>query len=152
MEMPNPETSAGEPCPGVQKFLARQPIFDRHGGAIGYEILLRSSLNNFFQPQPGHDTSTLIVDNYLLFGLEALTGGRKVFLNFTRDALVQGYAVLLPSKYVVVEVLEDIEPDDEVLAACQRLRKAGYTIALDDFVFVTTQVAYGGTEAEGISG
>lgn len=118
-----------------QKFLARQPIFDRQGTALGYEILFRSSLNNYFQPQPGKDLSMFMVDNYLLFGLEALTGGKRAFLNFTRDALVQDYAALLSSKHVVVEILEDIEPDDEVLAACQRLKKAGYTIALDDFVF-----------------
>jgi c-di-GMP-related signal transduction protein len=121
--------------PGFQKFLARQPIFDRHGDALGYEILLRSSLDNYFQAPPGRDTSALIVDNYLLFGLDALTGGRKAFLNFTRDALVQDYAALLPNKHVVVELLENIEPDDEVLAACLRLKKAGFTIALDDFIF-----------------
>jgi c-di-GMP-related signal transduction protein len=129
------EPITAESIRGVQKFLARQPIFDRQGGAMGYEILFRSGLNNFFQPQPDHDASALIVDNYLLFGLEALTGGRKAFLNFTRDALIKDYAALLPSQFVVVEILEDIEPDDEVIAACQRLRKNGYTIALDDFVY-----------------
>jgi EAL and modified HD-GYP domain-containing signal transduction protein len=34
----------------------------------------------------------------------------------------------------VLEVTEDIDPDDEVVEACGRLRKAGYAIALDDFV------------------
>lgn len=134
-QTPAPAVTVNHNHTGFQKFLARQPIFDRHGGALGYEILLRSSLNNYFQAQPGNDTSALIVDNYLLFGLEALTGGRKAFLNFTRDALVQDYAALLPNKHVVVELLENIEPDEEVLAACQRLKKAGYTIALDDFIF-----------------
>jgi len=33
----------------------------------------------------------------------------------------------------VVEILESVEPDDLVMAACQRLKEAGYTIALDDF-------------------
>ncbi len=132
----NPESEALPPetSPNHQKFLARQPIFDRQGVALGYEILFRSSLNNYFQSQPGKDMSMFVVDNYLLFGLEALTGGKKAFLNFTRDALIQDYAALLSKKHVVVEVLEDIQPDEEVLAACQRLKKAGYTIALDDFV------------------
>src|SRR4029077_7442053 len=34
----------------------------------------------------------------------------------------------------VVEVLESVEPDDLVIAACQRLKEAGYMIALDGFV------------------
>jgi c-di-GMP-related signal transduction protein len=40
----------------------------------------------------------------------------------------------LPSGQTVVEVLEDVEPDDAVTAACQGLKEAGYLIALDDFV------------------
>jgi c-di-GMP-related signal transduction protein len=123
-------------CPeqGNRKFLARQPIFDRLGATVGYEILFRSSLDNYFQSRPGCDASALIVDNYLLFGLQALTGGRKAFLNFSRDALINDYAALLPSEHVVVEILEDVEPDGEVVAACRRLKEAGYCIALDDFV------------------
>jgi c-di-GMP-related signal transduction protein len=35
---------------------------------------------------------------------------------------------------VVVEILENIQPDEEVVDACRRLKEAGYTIALDDFV------------------
>jgi EAL and modified HD-GYP domain-containing signal transduction protein len=35
---------------------------------------------------------------------------------------------------VVVEVLETVPPDREVVEACRRLKQAGYTIALDDFV------------------
>lgn len=40
---------------------------------------------------------------------------------------------MLPQEAIVVEILEVVEPDAEVLAACRRLRQAGYTIALDDF-------------------
>ena len=32
----------------------------------------------------------------------------------------------------MVEILEGIEPDDEVLAGCRRLRSEGFTLALDD--------------------
>ena len=35
---------------------------------------------------------------------------------------------------MVVEILEDIPADREVIAACQRLKDAGYTLALDDVV------------------
>jgi len=35
----------------------------------------------------------------------------------------------------VVELLETVEPDPEVLQACQKLKQAGYLIAMDDFVY-----------------
>lgn len=35
----------------------------------------------------------------------------------------------------MVEVLEDVNPDEKVLAACQELVAKGYKLALDDFVF-----------------
>ena len=36
---------------------------------------------------------------------------------------------------IVLEILEDIEPDAEVQARCAELDKAGFKIALDDWVF-----------------
>jgi EAL and modified HD-GYP domain-containing signal transduction protein len=43
--------------------------------------------------------------------------------------------MLLPSSQTVAEILESVPPDDQVLAACQRLKEGGYMIALDDFTF-----------------
>ena len=40
---------------------------------------------------------------------------------------------LLPPHRVVAEILETVEPEDRVVAACKRLKEAGYRIALDDF-------------------
>ena len=36
---------------------------------------------------------------------------------------------------MIIEVLEDIEPTEEVLELCKKLKSLGYTIALDDFVY-----------------
>jgi c-di-GMP-related signal transduction protein len=40
---------------------------------------------------------------------------------------------LLPSNQTVVEILENVEPEERVVAACKRLKEAGYLLALDDF-------------------
>jgi c-di-GMP-related signal transduction protein len=129
-----PAMSTSDRSLGIQKFMARQPIFDLGRSVLGYELLFRTSLENYFQPAPGGNTSECVVDNYLLFGLDALTGGRRAFVNFTREALIQDYPMLLPREQIVVEILEEVRPDDQVLAACRRLKNAGYTIALDDFL------------------
>ncbi len=60
--------------------------------------------------------------------------GQRAFINCTRDLLLKDGITLLPSSQTVVEVLESIEPDDLVIAACERLNIAGYSIALDDYV------------------
>ena len=54
-------------------------------------------------------------------------------MNCTRDVLLKDYMTLLPSTLAVAEVLESVPPDDLVVAALQRLKQAGYLIALDDF-------------------
>src|SRR5690606_12078511 len=69
-----------------------------------------------------------------LVGLRELTEGRKAFINFTRDLLVDNFAEVLPPAGTVIEVLENVPPDPDVVAACKRLKDQGFTLALDDFV------------------
>ena len=35
----------------------------------------------------------------------------------------------------MVEILEDVDPNEQVISACNDIAKAGYSLALDDFVF-----------------
>ena len=74
-----------------------------------------------------------MLDSSLIMGLDVLCNGGRAFVNCTRDMLLKDYVTLLPSSQTVVEILESVEPDDLVMAACQRLKEAGYMIALDDF-------------------
>jgi EAL and modified HD-GYP domain-containing signal transduction protein len=67
-------------------------------------------------------------------GLDVLCDGRRAFVNCTRDTLLKGLVMLLPSTTTVVEVLETVPADAEVVAACRSLKEAGYMIALDDYV------------------
>jgi c-di-GMP-related signal transduction protein len=117
----------------LQKFLARQPIFNGHRIVIGYELLFRSSLENFFPNAQPDVAAASTADNLFLFGVEQLTRGRRAFLNCTRDFIVRGYPALLPKDRVILEVLENASVDEELVSACRQLKKAGYIIALDDF-------------------
>jgi len=42
---------------------------------------------------------------------------------------------LLSPETVIIEILEDIEPTEDVIEACKKLKEIGYIFALDDFVF-----------------
>jgi len=66
-------------------------------------------------------------------GLNVLCDGRRAFVNCTREILLKDYVTLLPAGLTVVEILETVPADDQVVAACRRLKEAGYMIALDDF-------------------
>ena len=117
----------------MKKFIARQPIFDRRLNAFAYELLYRGSSDNaFHQADPDQATYNVLADSLFLHGLEALTNRRKAFINCTRSVLVNDYATCLPSEVAVAEILETVEPDDEVLEACRRLKQQGYRLALDD--------------------
>ncbi len=119
----------------MQKFVARQPILDSKENIFAYELFFRSGLESYFQSDnPDRASCSVVIDSFLLFGLQTLTHGRKAFLNFTRNLLLSHYATLLPSDQVVIEILETVEVDEELIAACKGLKKQGYQLALDDFV------------------
>lgn len=115
-------------------FVARQPILDSHKHIFAYELLFRSSLENLFQSRfPDHASSNVLVSSLFLIGLQAITGGRRAFINFTHNLLELEYATFLPPEQAVIEILEDVEPDNIAIAACKALRQKGYILALDDF-------------------
>jgi EAL and modified HD-GYP domain-containing signal transduction protein len=120
---------------GVELFIGRQPIFDAARDVVGYELLFRDGFVNSFGSIDGSEaTRQVLLNTFVLFGLSRLTGGKPAFINFTRDFLLNDAVLLFPPSSVVVEVLEDIAPDRDVVAACRRLKDAGYTLALDDVV------------------
>lgn len=115
------------------RYVARQPIFDREEKVFGYELLFRDGIENCFRGD-SNEASRATLDSSLLMGLDVLCDGRRAFVNCTRDTLIKGLVTLLPSTTTVVEVLENVPPDPDVLAACRTLKEAGYMIALDDYV------------------
>ncbi len=132
--MSSPEAT-GRAAPSHTCFVARQPILDARRQVFGYELLFRAGLEGGYAHADGTQASLRVIGDALsVFGFDALTAGRRGFINFTRDVLLGEHAYLLPARRAVVEVLETVEPDGEVIAACRRLREAGYRVALDDYV------------------
>ena len=135
-ERPSPAAEPATPASIRDVFVARQPIFDDHDRLYAYELLYRSgSQQNWANGMSAQQMCTDTVIHALLsIGLAPLTSGTLAFVNMTREFLVQHLYELFDPKTVVIELLESVEPDDEVVAACRRLVNAGYTLALDDFV------------------
>ncbi|HVG38774.1 MAG TPA: HDOD domain-containing protein [Pyrinomonadaceae bacterium] len=121
----------------MQTFIARQPIFDRQQKVFAYELLFRSGETKNYVDRTDLDqiSSKVIADSCLLLNVEDITAGKKAFVNVTRDVLMGEYFHMLPVGLTAVELLETIEPDEAVIKACRGLKAAGYTLALDDFVY-----------------
>ncbi|MGA7896496.1 MAG: HDOD domain-containing protein [Candidatus Sulfotelmatobacter sp.] len=120
------------PKPGTQ-FDARQPILTADEKVFGYELLFRDGVEDFFRSSDADAASRSVLNTSMLLGLDVLCDGRRAFVNCTREILLKDYVTLLPSSQTVVEILETVPADELVVAACRRLKEAGYMIALDDF-------------------
>lgn len=89
--------------------------------------------NTFPEVEPELATSRLLSDHFLSTHYNTL-GDKLGFVNFPYASLINLVPTLFPKESLVVEVLEDCEPTDELLEAIKAIFDAGYTIALDDFV------------------
>ena len=116
------------------RYVARQPILDLRGRVHGYELLFRSGREQAFRGDCEMATRTML-DNTVVFGLEQLTGGLTAFVNCTGEALTQNLVDILPPSLCVLEILETIKPTPDVIEACRNLKKAGFRLALDDFIY-----------------
>ncbi len=121
----------------MRVFVARQPIFDQDQKVVAYELLFRDGQQNAFPEAMDGDgaSSALIHDSMQTIGFDKLTDGKLAFINLTYSLLLREVFTVLPPSRTVIEVLETVEPDERVVAVCAAARLAGYTIALDDFVY-----------------
>ena len=119
----------------MQVFVARQPIFNRRKRVFGYEILYRSTAGNFYDGTDGDQaTRKVIANTFLNIGLQRITGGKKAFINFTQNLLIEEIVFNLPKNLVIIEILEDVMPDQDLIQVCRKIHEAGYTLALDDYL------------------
>lgn len=117
-------------------FLARQPIFNKHKKLFGYELLFRAGIDNVFPDIDGDVATTNLLSN-LFFPFEAkqILGNKKGFINFTEQLILNRSPLFLPNDQFVIEVLEDVNPTEEIVSTLALFKERGYKIALDDFVY-----------------
>jgi c-di-GMP-related signal transduction protein len=116
--------------------VGRQPIFDRAGNVVAFELLFRGSFDAVEAGrQDTYATSQVIVNAFSEFGMEEVAGDRLCFLNLTTEFLTGELVLPFGPSRVVLEVLETVVINDEVIAGITALVDAGYRIALDDFVW-----------------
>ena len=124
-----------EPAPSV--LLGRQPIVDRSGALVAYELLFRAGFaNTATVSDDGKATDQVILNALAQFGVAASLGAHRGFINIGRASLRSDSLYLLEPGRFTLEILENVAIDAEVAAGCCRLRQAGFQIALDDVVSI----------------
>ncbi|GIK86635.1 MAG: cyclic diguanylate phosphodiesterase [Betaproteobacteria bacterium] len=115
-------------------YLARQPIVDRSGELVGYELLFRSADGE----GAAHEdsvlaTSTVVANAFAEIGLAQVIGPYVGHLNVDTEFLYSDMIEALPADRIVLELYEK-RIDEATLGRLAELRRLGYRIALDDFV------------------
>ena len=94
--------------------VGRQPIYDRNLQVAAHELLFRGG-DGPVSIDGSQATAQVAVNAFLDIGLEAIVGSKDAFLNMTRELLLGEEWRAFPPKRTVLEILEDIEPDTEVI-------------------------------------
>lgn len=115
--------------------LARQAIYDRNKNVYAYELLFRAHGDEIATIIDGdHATSTVLLNAFTALAVEEILENKPAFVNFTRRLLDSPPPI--DASRLVVEILEDIVVDAAMIEAVKALKANGYTIALDDYVYV----------------
>lgn len=124
----------------LQVLLARQGIYDKSGAVYAYELLYRNNeyradIDSADEAAGVKATSSVIAQLFSNLDVNSVIGQKLAFINFTYTDIIQNIPKLLPKERIVIEVLETVTVDQEIICNLLELRKEGYRIALDDFVY-----------------
>jgi EAL and modified HD-GYP domain-containing signal transduction protein len=118
----------------MTSYVARQPIVDRNKKTVAFELLYRDGKENCFPNVTADYATKSILINQILVHQKKILDGKKGFINFGYESLIGRLPFDFPSKKYVIEILESCEPSDDLFNIVVELKRAGYTIALDDYV------------------
>jgi len=117
-------------------FIARQPIYNRNKAVLGYELLYRSNAINEANITDGDQASCeTILNSFMHIGIDNIAGSALAFINLPREFVVNNKLTPMFQEQTVLEILEDVTPDNDVIEGIRQLKNEGYKIALDDFIF-----------------
>ena len=132
---------------GSRLFVGRQGIFAADGAVHGYEFLYRAGRQHTLRVDrwsaEAQDRATLRVlqATFSPTGLRSVASDALIFVNFTRSFLIGDLPIPADPGRLVIEIVESVRADAAVIAGVRRLREAGYRIAIDDYVGLTSQEA-----------
>jgi len=115
---------------------------DVEGRVVAYELLFRQAPTNQADiANAGQSTMSVIETSLGEIGLGDTLNGKDCFLNCPDEMFGSPTLDVLPPHRFVLEILESSDLGAEVYANCDRLRKRGFRIALDDVTAYTPDLS-----------
>jgi EAL and modified HD-GYP domain-containing signal transduction protein len=92
----------------VSFLIARQPIFDKEGRIVAYEVYLRKKGNTLEYPKevPYNRSAYIILEILTEHGIDRVGEGKRVMLNVSVDALLNRAFESLPPEKLIFELLK----------------------------------------------
>lgn len=125
-------------------FIGRQPIFDREGKCIAYELLYRNTheSSEAVFTDNAHATARVILNLIHNIGLTSIIGDKIGYINIDETIILSDVFLSLPKSKLVFEILEYTKVNQEVVDKIAYLHGLGYRFALDDFSCDNDNIEY----------
>jgi EAL and modified HD-GYP domain-containing signal transduction protein len=136
------DATAVSSMPSDEFFLARQPILGRDQKLVAFELLFRAAPEHEDAQLTDYAAATATVISHVSqLGMEQVVGEQLAFVNVDEVVLMSDFVRFLPSDRVILEILETVQPTDEVMARVRELKELGFKFALDDVIGHSEQVS-----------
>lgn len=125
-------------------FIGRQPIFDRNGKCVSYELLYRSTYESSEAvfSNNANATARVIINLIHNIGLSSILGNKIGYVNVDEQIILSDVFLSLPKSQFVFEILEYTKVTPEVIEKVRHLHELGYKFALDDFSCENDNIEY----------
>lgn len=136
------DATAVTSMPSDEFFLARQPILGRDQKLVAFELLFRAAPEHEDAQLTDYAAATAtVIAHASQLGMEQVVGEQLAFVNVDEVVLMSDFVRFLPPDRVILEILETVQPTDEVLARVRELKDLGFKFALDDVIGHSEQVS-----------
>ena len=125
-------------------FIGRQPIFDKDGKCVAYELLHRSNheASDAVFSDNANATARVIINLIHNIGLSSIIGNKLGYINIDEQIILSDVFLSLPKSKFVFEILEYTKVTPEVVERVRHLHELGYRFALDDFSCENDNIEY----------
>lgn len=122
-------------------FVARQPVIDRRGRLVAYELICRNAADATAVIDTAFLCSAAVVARTLgSIGLDTLIGKADAYLHCPEDFLTADVLEVLPARRFILEISATATMTEPLLQRCKDLRDIGFRLALDGVQQVTADV------------
>lgn len=125
----------------MNSYLGRQPILDREGHLVAYQLLFRpfgsfstdsAAFGDGTAPDDIRATAEIVIETLGELGIESVLGGLVGYFNAGRDWLMNEMFTLLPPANFVIEISEAVQEDAQLVQRIETLAHAGYRFAIEE--------------------